>query len=249
MPLVLEQQVTRLLADPRSAPSSPTSPEQWLHLRNLKSSAPDLEAFPDFDDNLRQAMKEETSLFFDSIVREDHSIRRSAERRLHVRQRAAGAALQHAQRLRQPVPAREGRQRSAPRAARPRQPADRTSYPNRTSPVERGKWVLTNLLGVPPQPPPPNVPPLEENLGRRQGALVARAHGKTPRQPDLRGLSQGDGSDRLRARELRRHRRAGADRGGRADRYVRHALQRHRSRRRRRAAPAASSPSRTSSSA
>ena len=62
--------------------------------------------FPDFDDNLRQAMQRETELFFDSIMREDRSVARSADRRLHVRQRAAGAALRHPERLRQPVPPR-----------------------------------------------------------------------------------------------------------------------------------------------
>ncbi|MEO8259087.1 MAG: DUF1592 domain-containing protein [Acidobacteriota bacterium] len=161
-PLVLEQQVARLLADPRSRTLVTNFAEQWLHLRNLKSSAPDLEAFPDFDDNLRQAMKEETSLFFDSIVREDRSIvdllnadytfvnERLARhynmpnvygsqfRRVKVASEARRGLLGHASLL------------------------TVTSYPNRTSPVERGKWVLTNLLGVPPQPPPPNIPPLED---------------------------------------------------------------------------------------
>jgi hypothetical protein len=103
-PVVLEQQVKRMLADSRSQALVTNFAEQWLHLRNLKSSSPDLEAFPDFDDNLRQSMKEETSLFFNSIVREDRSVVGPSECRLHVRQRAAGAALRHSQRLRQSVP-------------------------------------------------------------------------------------------------------------------------------------------------
>src|SRR5207237_8252958 len=69
-PAVLEQQVRRMLADARSRALISNFAEQWLHLRNLKNSAPDLQAFPDFDDNLRQAMKEETTLLFDSIMRE-----------------------------------------------------------------------------------------------------------------------------------------------------------------------------------
>src|SRR5204863_8350213 len=73
-PAVLEQQVKRMLADPRSESLVTNFAEQWLHLRNLKSASPDLEAFPDFDDNLRQSMKQETSLFFDSIVHEDRSV-------------------------------------------------------------------------------------------------------------------------------------------------------------------------------
>jgi hypothetical protein len=73
-PAMLEQQVKRMLADPRSKTLIDNFAEQWLHLRNLKNSNPDLGAFPDFDDNLRQAMKEETELFFDSIMREDRSV-------------------------------------------------------------------------------------------------------------------------------------------------------------------------------
>src|SRR5207247_8956455 len=63
-----------MLADPRSKSLIANFAEQWLHLRNLKNSTPDLQAFPDFDDNLRQAMKEETTLLFDSIMREDRSV-------------------------------------------------------------------------------------------------------------------------------------------------------------------------------
>ncbi len=63
-----------MLADPKSKTLIDNFAEQWLHLRNLKNSNPDLVAFPDFDDNLRQAMKEETELFFDSIMREDRSL-------------------------------------------------------------------------------------------------------------------------------------------------------------------------------
>src|SRR5262249_37172410 len=73
-PAVLEQQVKRMLADRRSIAMIANFAEQWLFLRNLKTAVPDLEAFPDFDDNLRRAMKEETTLFFDSIMREDRSV-------------------------------------------------------------------------------------------------------------------------------------------------------------------------------
>ena len=78
---MLEQQVKRMLADPRSNAMIANFAEQWLHLRNLKNSSPDLQAFPDFDDNLRQAMKEETTLLFDSIMREDRSVDGSARTR------------------------------------------------------------------------------------------------------------------------------------------------------------------------
>jgi hypothetical protein len=73
-PAALEQQIRRMLADPKSKTLIDNFAEQWLHLRNLKNSNPDLVAFPDFDDNLRQAMKEETELFFESIMREDRSL-------------------------------------------------------------------------------------------------------------------------------------------------------------------------------
>jgi hypothetical protein len=162
-PAVLEHQVKRMLADPKSDALTENFAEQWLFLRNLKSVAPNLDTFPDFDDNLRQAMKEETELFFRSILREDRSvldllnadytfvnerlarhygipgIYGSQFRRVHVTDEARRGLLGQASIL------------------------TVTSYPARTSPVQRGKWILTNLLGVPPQPPPPNVPELKEN--------------------------------------------------------------------------------------
>ena len=83
-----------------------------------------------------------------------------------------------------------------------------TSHADRTSPVVRGKWMLDNLLGAPPPPPPANVPPLDENAQRPAArADDARADGGAPRESGLRQLPQDDGSDRLRAGELRRRRR------------------------------------------
>ena len=97
-----------------------------------------------------------------------------------------------------------------------------TSYPNRTSPVQRGKWILTNLLGIPPQPPPPNVPALKENAEGGQAALIARAHGSASPGRGLRGMSQGDGPGGLRAREFRRHRALAHQGRWRGDRSLRH---------------------------
>jgi mono/diheme cytochrome c family protein len=161
-PIVLEQQVKRMLADSRSQALVTNFAEQWLHLRNLKSSSPDLEAFPDFDDNLRQSMKEETSLFFNSIVREDRSVvdLLNADYTF-VNERLArhyGIPNVYGSQFRRVTVANEARRGLLGQAS----VLAVTSYPNRTSPVERGKWVLTNLLGVPPQPPPPNIPPLED---------------------------------------------------------------------------------------
>jgi hypothetical protein len=161
-PAVLEQQVKRMLADPRAKTLITNFAEQWLHLRNLKNSGPDLQAFPDFDDNLRQAMKEETSLFFESIMSEDRSVvdLLNADYTF-VNERLArhyGISNVYGSQFRRvPVPS-EARRGLLGQAS----VLTVTSYPNRTSPVERGKWILTNLLGVPPQPPPPNVPPLQE---------------------------------------------------------------------------------------
>jgi hypothetical protein len=159
---VVEQQVKRMLADPRSGALIENFAEQWLHLRNLKSSSPDLEAFPDFDDNLRQAMKQETTLFFDSVMREDRSVMdllnadyTFVNERLARHYGITNIYGSQFRRVKVPTEARRGLLGQASILTV-------TSYPNRTSPVERGKWILTNLLGVPPSPPPPNVPPLKE---------------------------------------------------------------------------------------
>ena len=162
-PVVLQQQVKRMLADRRSNALIANFAEQWLFLRNLKTAAPDLEAFPDFDDNLRRAMKEETTLFFDSIMREDRSVLdllnadyTFVNERLARHYGMPNIYGSQFRRVKVPSDARRGLLGQASILTV-------TSYPNRTSPVERGKWILTNLLGVPPSPPPPNVPPLQEN--------------------------------------------------------------------------------------
>jgi len=161
-PVVLEQQIKRMLADPRSRSLISNFAEQWLHLRNLKNSGPDLQVFPDFDDNLRQAMKEETTLFFESIMREDRSVvdllnadYTFVNERLARHYGIPNVYGSQFRRVKVPNGERRGLLGQGSILTV-------TSYPNRTSPVERGKWILTNLLGVPPQPPPPNVPPLQE---------------------------------------------------------------------------------------
>jgi hypothetical protein len=162
-PVVLQQQVKRMLADRRSSALISNFAEQWLFLRNLRSAAPDLEAFPDFDDNLRRAMKEETTLFFDSIMCEDRSVvdllnadYTFVNERLARHYGMPNIYGSQFRRVKVPSEARRGLLGQGSILTV-------TSYPNRTSPVERGKWILTNLLGVPPSPPPPNVPPLQEN--------------------------------------------------------------------------------------
>jgi hypothetical protein len=173
-PAILEQQVRRMLADARSKTLIDNFVEQWLHLRNLKNSNPDLQVFPDFDDNLRQAMKEETELLFDSIMREDRSVMDLLNADYtFVNERLArhyGIPDIYGGRFRR-VPVTDERRRGLLGQG---SILTVTSYPNRTSPVERGKWILTNFLGVPPQPPPPNVPPLQETSGSDGKVLPLR---------------------------------------------------------------------------
>jgi mono/diheme cytochrome c family protein len=160
---VLQQQVTRMLADSRADALVDNFAEQWLFLRNLKNSSPDPQIFPDFDDNLRQAMREETKLFFQSIVREDRSVMDLLNADYtFVNERLArhyGIPNIYGSQFRRVTLTSEDRRGLLGQGSI----LTVTSYPNRTSPVQRGKWILTNLLGIPPTPPPPNVPALKEN--------------------------------------------------------------------------------------
>ena len=119
-PATLEQQVRRMLADSRSRALVTNFADQWLYLRNLDSSHPDMRAFPDFDDNLRQAFHQETELFFESVMREDRSILDLIRGQLHLPQRAPRQTLRNSQHLRQPLPPRHFR--TGGRARRPPSP-------------------------------------------------------------------------------------------------------------------------------
>ncbi len=162
-PAVLDQQVKRMLADPRAAALADNFAEQWLFLRNLKTTQPNLDAFPDFDDNLRAAMRQETKLFFESIVHEDRNVLNlMTADYTFVNERLArhyGIPNVYGSQFRRVKVTDESRRGLLGQASI----LTVTSYPNRTSPVQRGKWILTNILGTPPQPPPPNVPELKEN--------------------------------------------------------------------------------------
>ncbi|MEI9811752.1 MAG: DUF1592 domain-containing protein [Acidobacteriota bacterium] len=162
-PAVLKAQTQRLLKDSKSVALVDNFAEQWLFLRNLKNASPSLESFPDFDDNLRRAMREETRLFFESVLREDRSVMDLLNADYtFVNERLAAhygmKGIYGSQFRRVPV-TDENRKGLLGQASI----LTVTSYPNRTSPVQRGKWILTNILGVPPTPPPPNVPPLKAN--------------------------------------------------------------------------------------
>jgi hypothetical protein len=162
-PAELSAQVKRMLADPRSESLVTDFSAQWLFLRNLRAVAPDPQSFPDFDDNLRQSMLRETEMFVDSIVREDRSILdflnadyTFVDERLARHYGIPNIYGSRFRRVKITDDARRGLLGQGSILAV-------TSYTTRTSPVQRGKWILTNLLGTPPPPPPPNVPALKEN--------------------------------------------------------------------------------------
>jgi hypothetical protein len=157
---VLEQQITRMLADGKAQSLVTNFAAQWLQLRNLGLAAPDLEQFPYFDENLRQAFRRETELFFESILREDRSVLdllgadyTFVNERLAIHYGIPGVYGSHFRRVRLTDGNRGGLLTHG-------SVLTVTSYANRTSPVVRGKWILDNILGTPPPPPPPNVPAL-----------------------------------------------------------------------------------------
>jgi mono/diheme cytochrome c family protein len=162
-PAVLRQQVSRMLADPRSKAFVTNFTGQWLYLRNVRAATPDSLLFPDFDDNLRQALQRETEMLFETIVHEDRSaLDLLGARYTFVNERLArhyGIPNVYGSHFR-----RVELSDKDPRGGLLGQGSILavTSYPNRTSPVQRGKWLLDNVLGAPPPPPPPNVPDLEE---------------------------------------------------------------------------------------
>jgi hypothetical protein len=172
-PAGLEQQVRRMLADERSRSLVSNFAEQWLYLRNLASTTPDMRLFPDFDDNLRQAFRQETELFFESILREDRSVLdllRANYTFLNERlARHYGIPNVYGSRFRRITFDKEGVRGGLLRHG---SVLTVTSYATRTSPVIRGKWVLDNILGVPPPPPPAAVPALKENTGLGQALSV-----------------------------------------------------------------------------
>ena len=160
---VLEGQVRRMLADSRSNSLVSSFAEQWLYLRNLDAVAPDPRVFLEFDDNLRQAFRRETELFFESIAKEDRSVvDLLGARYTFLNERLAkyyGIPNVYGSHFR-----RVTLDDASPRGGLLGQGSilTVTSYANRTSPVLRGKWILENIVGVAPPPPPPNVPPLED---------------------------------------------------------------------------------------
>ncbi len=159
-PVVLDQQVRRLLDDPRAESLVTNFAGQWLYIRNLEQQKPDPDVFPEFDESLRQSFQRETELFFQNIVREDRSVMELLDANYtFVNQRLAehyGIPNIYGAQFRKVTltdPNRGGLLGQGSMLTV-------TSYPNRTSVVQRGKWILDNLLGSPPPPPPP-VPELK----------------------------------------------------------------------------------------
>ncbi len=171
----LAAQVQRMLKDPRSEALVENFAGQWLQLRQMQNVSPDATAFPDFDDPLRAAMTQETQLFFNAIVQEDRSILDFLDgnfsflnERLAQHYGIAGIKGDEFRRVTfGPQDHRGGLLTQASILTI-------TSYPNRTSPVQRGKWILENLLDDAPPPPPPNVPALAEDAKAITGTMRQR---------------------------------------------------------------------------
>ena len=168
----LERQVRRMLADQRADELVESFAGQWLFLRNLDAIVPVQSDFPDFDDTLREGLRRETELFFASVVREDRSALDLLDADYtFVNERVArhygipNIKGSHFRRVHLAAddPRRGLLGHGSVLAV--------TSYPDRTSPVVRGKWILENLLGTPPPEPPADVPELEETDGA--GSIVS----------------------------------------------------------------------------
>ena len=159
---VLEQQTRRMLADDRAQALVTNFASQWLYLRNVPAVVPDEDLFPHFGEALRQAMQTETELFLESVFRGDQNVLELltadytfVNERLARHYDIPHVYGSHFRRVKLEHESRRGLLGHASILAI-------TAYPNRTSPVLRGKWVLENLLGTPPASPPPDVPSLEE---------------------------------------------------------------------------------------
>jgi hypothetical protein len=163
-PAVLEKQVRRMLADPKSEALVRNFTGQWLNVRSLAASEPVVNLFPDFDDNLRNAYQREIELFFAAVVQEDRSILELLDGNFtYVNERLAkqyGIPNIYGPRFRRVTlpPSLDMRRGLLGKGAL----MTVTSMPARTSPVIRGKWYLTTFLGVLPPDPPPDVPAFNE---------------------------------------------------------------------------------------
>ncbi len=172
---VLRAQAERMLADPRSEALATRFAAQWLRLQDLEKVSPDVYWFPNYNRQLMEAMRRETEVFFDQLVRQDRSLLELyradysyMNERLARHYGIEGVVGETFRRVSYPGADRKGILGQGSVLVQ-------TSLGNRTSPVLRGKWVLEVLLGTPPPPPPPDVPDLDKTEGARDGrALTTR---------------------------------------------------------------------------
>ena len=182
-PAILEQQVRRMLAHPKANALSINFAGQWLNLRGLDSVAPVPALYPDFDDPLREAMRTEVEMLFDSIIHDDRPITEllTADYTFVNERLAAhyGIPNIYGSQFRRITlgPGLDIRRGLLGKGAI----LTTTSKPDRTSPVTRGKWVMTNIFGMSPPDPPPNVPPLPARAADARG----NAHEPTMREKML----------------------------------------------------------------
>ncbi len=168
-PAVFNAEVKRMLADPRAEALSTRFASQWLRLQDIEKVHPDAFLFPDFDQQLSEAMERETELFFEDLVRKDRSVltvftsdSTFVNERLATHYGIPGVVGTHFRKVAYNDEHRRGVLGQGSVLVQ-------TSLGNRTSPVLRGKWVMEVLLGTPPPPPPPNVPDLEQTAAGKEG--------------------------------------------------------------------------------
>ena len=187
-PTVLRTETLRMLADPKARTLVTDFAAQWLQLRALDRAKPDPARFSTVDDELRDAMRTETELFLQEIVREDHSVLDLLDGAVHVRQRPARPALRDSRGRRRGVPARRSRRTAARRAAVARERPDRLVLPDAhvagaARQVGAGEPARRTAAGAARGRPGPG-----SRRRRRCRRHVAGADGGTPHQPELRGL-------------------------------------------------------------
>ena len=205
-PDVLAAQVSRMLADPRAKSLSDDFAFQWLHLAKLDEITPDRGQFPHASGLLdpRALFKEELRLFIDSVLRSDRSVLELLtadytflNERLAMHYGIETVKGSHFRRVTLDDKARHGLLGKGAILML-------TAYPNRTSPVLRGAWILDRLLGTPPSDPPLDVPSLPENRRGQPATNTAGEARAAPREADVLRLSRRDGSTRVGAGEFQR---------------------------------------------
>jgi len=171
-PGALDKQARRMLADPRADALGDRFAAQWLRLQDVDKVHPDPNFYPNFDDNLADMMRRETTMFFNSLVREDRSVLdlfqadyTFVNERLARHYGIPGIAGEHFRRVSYPDDTRRGLLGQGSILVQ-------TSLANRTSPVLRGKWVMEVLMGTPPPPPPPETPTLEDTGDAKDGRML-----------------------------------------------------------------------------